>query len=124
MVSRSSRPRHFLAVHRANLFDRHYTDNRDLAGDAAFGYLVDPVRINEPVRMPWTTFGMNFRAVSAHPAVVHASTARLVGASTRPHHGVPLQVTGVLLQAAGSSLSLSASACSAASMESSLAVLR
>lgn len=43
-----------------NLFDRRYTEHLNLAGDAAFGYPADPIRINEPGRMLWTKFNITF----------------------------------------------------------------
>jgi iron complex outermembrane receptor protein len=43
-----------------NLFDRAYTEHLNLAGDAAFGYPADPVRINEPGRMVWTKVNVKF----------------------------------------------------------------
>jgi iron complex outermembrane receptor protein len=43
-----------------NLFDRRYTEHLNLAGDAAFGYPADPIRINEPGRMLWTKVNVKF----------------------------------------------------------------
>ena len=43
-----------------NLFDRRYTEHLNLAGDAAFGYPADPIRINEPGRMLWTKINVKF----------------------------------------------------------------
>jgi len=36
-----------------NLFDRTYAEHLNLAGNSAFGYPADPVRINEPGRSAW-----------------------------------------------------------------------
>lgn len=43
-----------------NVFDRRYTEHLNLAGDAAFGYPADPIRINEPGRMLWTKVDVKF----------------------------------------------------------------
>lgn len=43
-----------------NLFDRRYAEHLNLAGDAAFGYPADPIRINEPGRMLWTKINLTF----------------------------------------------------------------
>jgi iron complex outermembrane receptor protein len=43
-----------------NLFDRRYTEHLNLAGNAAFGYPADPLRINEPGRMLWTKLDLRF----------------------------------------------------------------
>lgn len=43
-----------------NLFDRHYTEHLNLAGNAAFGYPADAVRIAEPGRMVWTKLDLKF----------------------------------------------------------------
>ena len=40
--------------------DRRYTEHLNLAGDAAFGYPADPIRINEPGRMLWTKVDVKF----------------------------------------------------------------
>jgi iron complex outermembrane receptor protein len=36
-----------------NLLDRTYSEHLNLAGDSAFGYPADPVRVHEPGRMYW-----------------------------------------------------------------------
>ena len=36
-----------------NVFDRTYSEHLNLAGDSAFGYPADPVRIHEPGRTAW-----------------------------------------------------------------------
>ena len=36
-----------------NLFDRDYAEHLNLAGNSAFGYPADPVRIHEPGRTAW-----------------------------------------------------------------------
>lgn len=43
-----------------NVFDRRYAEHLNLAGDAAFGYPADPIRINEPGRMLWTKVDVRF----------------------------------------------------------------
>jgi len=41
-----------------NLLDRRYIEHLNLAGDAAFGYPAEPIRIDEPGRMLWTQFSV------------------------------------------------------------------
>ena len=36
-----------------NILDRTYSEHLNLAGDSAFGYPADPVRIHEPGRTAW-----------------------------------------------------------------------
>ena len=43
-----------------NLFDRSYSEHLNLAGNSAFGYPADPVRINEPGRTGWIKFNTEF----------------------------------------------------------------
>lgn len=43
-----------------NLFDRTYAEHLNLAGDAAFGYPADPVRIHEPGRTVWTKLNLRY----------------------------------------------------------------
>lgn len=46
-------PRLSLAAGIDNIFDRAYAEHLNLAGNSAFGYPADPVRINEPGRSAW-----------------------------------------------------------------------
>ena len=43
-----------------NLFDRSYSEHLNLAGNSAFGYPADPVRINEPGRTGWVKLNLEF----------------------------------------------------------------
>ncbi|TCZ82437.1 TonB-dependent copper receptor [Lysobacter sp. N42] len=43
-----------------NLFDRHYAEHLNLAGNADFGYPADPVRIAEPGRTAWVRIGVRY----------------------------------------------------------------
>ena len=41
-----------------NLFDRTYSEHLNLAGNSAFGYPADPVRISEPGRTAWVKLNL------------------------------------------------------------------
>ena len=43
-----------------NLFDRDYAEHLNLAGNSAFGYPADPVRIHEPGRTAWIKLNASF----------------------------------------------------------------
>ena len=43
-----------------NLFDRDYSEHLNLAGNSAFGYPAEPVRIHEPGRTVWIKLGASF----------------------------------------------------------------
>lgn len=43
-----------------NLFDRTYSEHLNLAGNSAFGYPADPVRINEPGRTGWVKLNLEY----------------------------------------------------------------
>ncbi len=43
-----------------NLFDRAYSEHLNLAGNSAFGYPADPVRINEPGRTAWLKLNFSY----------------------------------------------------------------
>lgn len=43
-----------------NLFDRDYGEHLNLAGNAAFGYPADPVRIHEPGRTAWVKVDLQY----------------------------------------------------------------
>ena len=43
-----------------NLFDRTYSEHLNLAGNSAFGYPADPVRINEPGRTAWVKLNLSY----------------------------------------------------------------
>ena len=43
-----------------NLFDRAYSEHLNLAGNSAFGYPADPVRINEPGRTAWVKLNLEY----------------------------------------------------------------
>ena len=43
-----------------NVFDRTYAEHLNLAGNSAFGYPADPVRINEPGRSAWVKLNYKF----------------------------------------------------------------
>lgn len=43
-----------------NLFDRDYAEHLNLAGNSAFGYPADPVRIHEPGRTAWVKLDVEF----------------------------------------------------------------
>ncbi|MGY0634151.1 TonB-dependent copper receptor [Luteimonas sp. A478] len=43
-----------------NLFDRAYSEHLNLAGNSAFGYPADPVRIGEPGRTAWVKLNMTY----------------------------------------------------------------
>lgn len=43
-----------------NVFDRAYSEHLNLAGNSAFGYPADPVRINEPGRSAWLKLNYKF----------------------------------------------------------------
>ena len=43
-----------------NLLDRNYAEHLNLAGNAAFGYPADPVRINEPGRTFWAKLNLSY----------------------------------------------------------------
>lgn len=43
-----------------NLLDRVYAEHLNLAGDVAFGFPADPIRINEPGRTLWTKLNLRF----------------------------------------------------------------
>jgi len=43
-----------------NLFDRTYAEHLNLAGNAAFGYPADPVRIHEPGRLVWMKLALDY----------------------------------------------------------------
>lgn len=43
-----------------NLFDRAYSEHLNLAGNSAFGYPADPVRINEPGRTAWLKLNFTY----------------------------------------------------------------
>lgn len=43
-----------------NVFDRAYSEHLNLAGNSAFGYPADPVRINEPGRSAWLKLNVKF----------------------------------------------------------------
>ena len=43
-----------------NLFDRTYSEHLNLAGNSAFGYPAEPVRINEPGRTAWVKLNLAY----------------------------------------------------------------
>ena len=43
-----------------NLFDRTYSEHLNMAGNSAFGYPADPVRINEPGRTAWVKLSLSY----------------------------------------------------------------
>ena len=43
-----------------NLFDRTYAEHLNLAGNSAFGYPGEPVRIHEPGRSAWLKLNYRF----------------------------------------------------------------
>jgi iron complex outermembrane receptor protein len=44
-----------------NLFDRHYSEHLNLAGNAGFGFaLDDPQALNEPGRVLWSKLDFSF----------------------------------------------------------------
>ncbi|MGO1541753.1 MAG: TonB-dependent copper receptor [Luteimonas sp.] len=43
-----------------NLFDRAYSEHLNLAGNSAFGYPADPVRVNEPGRTAWVKLNVEY----------------------------------------------------------------
>src|SRR5690554_1024867 len=43
-----------------NLFDRAYSEHLNLAGNSAFGYPAEPVRINEPGRTGWVKLNVRY----------------------------------------------------------------
>jgi len=53
-------PRLQLAGGIDNLFDRTYAEHLNLAGNSAFGYPADPVRIHEPGRSAWLKLNYKF----------------------------------------------------------------
>ncbi|MCW5580385.1 MAG: TonB-dependent copper receptor [Luteimonas sp.] len=64
-----------------NLFDRDYSEHLNLAGNSAFGYPADPVRIHEPGRTGWMKLNVSFQA--ALPRSVVPSPARTGERPTR-----------------------------------------